>query len=303
MYLNYYKQILNKGIIPSFLLDYLECPTLRRLKKVGYFCGMDYASSYIYDFPEYISRFDHSLTTALIIYHLTNDKEVTLAGLFHDIGTPCFSHVIDYMNKDYEDQESTEIYTENILKSDDYLRKLLQRDNIDIEKIVNFKKYSIVDNKRPKLCADRLDGVILTSMCWSKNISKEDIFKIVNNIKIYSNEFNEDEIGFKTLDIANLVINLSNYIDYLCHENYDNYMMQLLANITSLAIEKEYITYDELYVLNEEELWNIFTNIKDIDIINMITEFKTIKMEDIPDIKLDKVKIRSLRPLVKGVRI
>lgn len=54
------------------------------------------------------------MTVALLTYKLTNDKVATLAGLFHDIATPCFSHVIDYMNGDYENQESTEEYTGTI---------------------------------------------------------------------------------------------------------------------------------------------------------------------------------------------
>lgn len=59
---------------------------------------------------------------------------------FHDIATPCFSHVIDYMNQDYEKQESTEEYTEHILESDKYLIECLREDDIDINEIINFKK-------------------------------------------------------------------------------------------------------------------------------------------------------------------
>lgn len=31
------------------------------------------------------------------------------------------------------------------------------------------------------------------------------------------------------------------------HSNYDNYMMELLANITRYLINKEYIKYEDLY--------------------------------------------------------
>lgn len=142
--------------LPNFLIKYLKTPSLLRLKNIGYFCGMDYASKDIYDFREYISRFAHSLTVCLIVYKLTKDKKATLAGLFHDIATPCFSHVIDYMNQDYEKQESTEEYTEHILKSDKYLIECLREDDIDINEIINFKKYSVVDNDRPKVCVIEL---------------------------------------------------------------------------------------------------------------------------------------------------
>ena len=124
MYLQHYLKELGYSNIPEFLTKYLETPSLLRLKKVGYFCGMDYASKNIYNFKESFSRFDHSLTVSLLVYKLTKDKKATLAGLFHDIATPCFSHVIDYMNEDYEKQESTEEYTEYILRNDEYLKNV-----------------------------------------------------------------------------------------------------------------------------------------------------------------------------------
>lgn len=303
MYLEYYLECLGYSNIPSFLIKYLEVPSLLRLKKVGYFCGMDYASKDIYNFREYISRYDHSLTVSLIVYKLTNNKIFTLAGLFHDIATPCFSHVIDYMNKDYEKQESTEEYTEDILRNDIYLLKCLEEDNINIDDIINFKKYPIVDNDRPKVCADRIDGVILTGIGWTKNISKEDIKKVVQDMHIYINEYSEEEIGFKSLNIAKKVLEVSKSIDIYCHCKEDNYMMDLLSQITKLAIDKNYIRYDELYTYNEEELFNIFKESNDKELNLLIWQFENIKKEDIPNIELPKVKIRDLKPIINGTRI
>lgn len=301
MLVKYYLEKLNYSNIPNFLVKYLKCPSLLRLKKVGYFCGMDYASKDIYDFNEYISRYDHSLSVSLLVYKLTNDKIATLAGLFHDIATPCFSHVIDYMNEDYEKQESTEEYTEEILTKDNYLKKCLEEDNIDINDIINFKKYPIVDNDRPKLCSDRIDGVILTGIGWTKNINKQDIDKILKDLTIYINENNEEEIGFKTLKVAQKVLEVSKSIDIYCHSEEDNYMMQLLAKITKLAIDKKYITYDELYSYNEEEIFSLMK--EKIELRELINEFENIKKEDVPSIQLLNVKTRDLNPIVNGKRI
>ena len=63
--LQQYLDIIGYSSKPDFLDKYLNTPSLLRLKNVGYFCGMDYASKEIYSFDEYISRYDHSLTVAL----------------------------------------------------------------------------------------------------------------------------------------------------------------------------------------------------------------------------------------------
>ena len=43
----------------------------------------------------------------------------------------------------------------------------------------------------------------------------------------------------------------------------DIYMMNLLANITKLFIEKKQISYKDLYSYDEEELWSIIKISKD----------------------------------------
>lgn len=303
MYLQFYLEQLNYKELPDFLIKYLQTPSLLRLKKVGYFCGMDYASKNIYNFSEYISRYDHSLTVSLLVYKLTQNKIATLAGLFHDIATPCFSHVIDYMNKDYEKQESTEKYTARILKNDEYLKKCLKKDKIEIDDIINFKKYTIVDNERPKVCADRVDGVILTGIGWTKNIDDKDIEQIVNDLCIFKNEADEDEIGFKTQRTAEKVLEVSESIDIYCHSKEDNYMMELLAEITKLSIDKKYISYEDLYLYNEEEIFSLWKGKEDKGFLALINKFETIKKSDIIMLDLSNIKIRSLNPIVNGQRI
>ena len=298
---NYYRSLL--GNIPEFLNKYLECPSLIRLKKIGYFCGMDYASKDIYDFSEYITRYDHSITVALLTYRFTKRKKDTIAALFHDIATPCFSHVIDYMNKDYEKQESTEEYTEKILLNDKVFNKCLEIDHLKLDDIINFKRYSIVDNERPKVCADRLDGVILTGIGWTKNVFKSDIKLIIDDLKVYHNEEKEEEIGFKTLEVALKVKKIAQRIDEYCHSNEDNYMMELLASITKYAIDNKYINYDDLYYLTEDRIFKMLENKKDKKIKELLFEFKNKKLKDIPEFEISNIKIRKLNPLVDNKRV
>ena len=127
------------------------------------------------------------------------------------------------MNKDYKKQESTEAYTEIIIRNDDYLKRCLDEDGIDINSLINYKSNTIVDNDRPKLCADRLDGVITTDIGWTQVLSKEDIKNIIENRCIYTNEYGEDEndklydqiVKIDKYSLCFININLSVFFDFL----------------------------------------------------------------------------------------
>ena len=289
--------------IPRFLNKYLEVPSLVRLKNIGYFCGMDYASKEVYDFRELITRYDHSLTVALLTWRFTHDKKATIAGLFHDVATPCFAHVIDYMNKDYANQESTEEYTEEIIKNDKELRRCLRIDKLKYSDICDFKEFSIVDNKRPKLCADRYDGLILTGYNWTKSIELSDILEFTDNLCLHMNEDNILELGFKDKDICNRVLKVSDEIDLICHSNEDNYMMELLADITRITISKNIIEYKDLYYLTEVELFDKIRNSDDDELLKLLDKFYNIKVSEIPDTIMIDVKKRDLNPLCYEGRI
>ena len=303
MYLDYYFQVLGISDIPYFLKKYLICPSLLRLKKISYFCGMDYASKNIYNFREKITRYDHSLSVALLTYKFTKSKKASISGLFHDVATPCFSHVIDYMNGDYANQESTEEYTELIIKNDKYLNNCLRKDKIKMSDIVNFKNYTIVDNNRPKLCSDRIDGIILTGISWTKNIEYNEIRDIVNNLCVYQNEDFEYELGFKSICIANNVVKKSEEIDAFCHSKEDNYMMNLLANLTKYAIDNKYFNYNDLYYYDEEYIINIFENISDEFFKKKFLLFKNIRKDEVVEVTLPYIKKRNISPLCNGKRI
>ena len=226
-----------------------------------------------------------------------------MAALFHDVATPCFSHVIDYMNKDYVDQESTEEYTDIIMKSDQYLLDCLKKDGIAVEEISDFKKYSIVDSSRPKLCADRLDGVILTGLFWTKNLDKKDVVDILSHTTVFNNEDNRLELGFNNIEVARKVMSVNDSIDLICHSNEDNYMMELLSNLTRYIIENDYITYDDLYRLNEDNIHDIFNMIEDDTFKVQYRLFKTIKLGEVPYQQMPNTKRRGLNLLVNGRRI
>lgn len=311
MFENYYKnldielkkyfKILSKDF-PSFLIPYIETKTMMRLNNISFFCAMEYGNKELYQFKYYISRLTHSISTSLIVWNFTKDKKQTLAALFHDAGTPATSHVIDYLNNDYLIQESTEKNLEKIILKDKEILSLLNKDELTIKDVTNFKKYPLVDNKRPKLCADRLDGIFFASLSWAKNIDLFEIEQIYNNIYIIKNEDQEDEYSFKEIKYAKHLIKLNDKFNELTNDILDYNSMQILSNIIRYLINQNIIKYNDLYILDDHLLFKIIKeeSIKDKilnDKLNNFINLNNIVTKDIP-----KLKQRNLNPLINKKR-
>lgn len=120
---------------------------------------------------------------------------------------------------------------------------------------------------------------------------------------LIKNNDNEDEISFKHRNIADMVLKTSNSINEACHSNEDNYMMQLLAKITKIAIKNGYLRYEDLFYLTEDQIFEKLYTCDNDDIIYLLKIFQTILKREIPKTKLVDLKERTLNPLVKDRRL
>ena len=73
--------------------------------------------------------------------------------------------------------------------------------------------------------------------------------------------------------------------------------------ITDYSIKKGYISYNDLFVLGENDLFTILKNSNDLTLLKLIYEFENKKKVDIPHTDIPNIKKRSLKPIVKGFRI
>lgn len=291
------------GEVPKFLKDYLDLQIMRRLRYIGMLCGIDKAShSYKY-YQFYTSRYDHSFGTAMTVWRLTYDKKMTLAALFHDISTPVFSHVIDFLNGDYELQESTEEMTRPVLYTCRVLPELLKRDDVRIHDLVNFKNFSIVDIERPKMCADRLNNVMTVGMGWIGSLELQDAKYIIDHIDTEINDDKELELSFTDRKAAEIYLRTNDSVNERLALPEDGYLTNLLVQIVRRCLDKGYVTYKKLFFMTEFEMWKIIElNAKQDKVLDeLYHEFTTIK--EIPDVEVEHdKKLRLVNPLVKGRR-
>ncbi len=251
-----YHMMLCNNDYPKFIDSYLELEIIRKLNGIGQYCGCDYFS--IYNIRYWYSRYHHSISTALITWNLTKNKKQTLAALLHDLGTPAFSHCVDFMLGDSIKQNTSEKSVKDVIENSPELIKLLKRDNLTIEDVTNLELYPIIENKTPRLCADRLDGVMPTAYIWLNKISLENTKKYYKDISILKNEDNIDEIGFNTKESAELFFEAVYLYSMELQSNTNNAILTFVADSLKVLIERKIIAKEDLYKYSEEDIIQLF---------------------------------------------
>lgn len=289
---------------PDFLNEYINTEAMQKQGTISMSCGTIYSKLFN---QKWYSSLDHSVGVALIVWHFTKDKKQTLAGLFHDIATPVFKHTIDFMNGDYETQESTEELTTKIITESKDIIDLLNRDNIKIEEISDYHIYPIADNDTPGLSADRLEYTLANGLWEIESLwNLDEIEEIYNNIEVQKNEEGIDEIGFKDLDKAEKFVHTMSKLSSMYIRNKTKFSMQFLADILKKLINKKIITINDLYKLTEKEIIEKIENCEEENIAKNFEIWKNAEKINESDEKIEnkyavslKAKIRYIIPLVR----
>ena len=308
-----YFNILSKEI-PEFLYDYIDTKEMQKQKGISVSCGTFYSK--LYNINLWYSSLDHSIATALIVWNFTKDKKQTLSALFHDIATPTFKHCIDFMNGDYENQESTEDLTTKIISDSKQIMELLNKDRIKLEEVSDYHIYPIADNDTPKLSADRLEYSLSNGLGVRKKLwTLEEIKEIYEDIEIQKNKDEIEELGFRNKKIAEKFVKNVSELGRLYIVNETKFTMQFLADTMKDMSEKGLITKKDLYNMSEQEVIKLIENCEYNDISKKFKIWKEAQKINESDtlvanrycVNIEKVKKRYINPLVtfedKYVRI
>ena len=248
----YFEILCPKDDYPDFLDRYIQLPVMQRLAGVGLLCGTDWTA--LYRNRLYYSRLDHSKGVALIVWHFTHDKAQTISGLLHDISTPVFSHVSDFRKGDALTQTATEEPTARIIRGDQALGRLLAEDGLTAAQIEDYHIYPIADNEIPQLSADRLEYMFPSGMALDGSWTMEEIRTCYNDLTILKNEEGRDELGFKTLEIAELYCEHFCMIGHILQLNENKLTLHMLGQIMNLAEKEGLLSEEDFMTLSEKEV-------------------------------------------------
>ena len=289
--------------IPSFLNECIETPIVERIKHIGMNCGCEYTA-----FPQFAgidsySRYDHSIGVALIVWHFTHNRKQAIAGLLHDVASPVFAHVVDFMRGDYLTQESTEEGTEELIAGSPELQAILRKQGLTTEDVCDYHRYPIADNDSPLLSADRLEYTIGNIINY-KICTREDARRFYDDLAIGVNEDGNDELMFKSVNAAEAFATAALACSRIYVSDVDRYAMQMLSEVLRFAIEHRIIEEEDLHTTEPEVIDKLISDARTASLWNSFCAYRqTISAPQPGDTgcwRKVSAKRRFIDPMVQG---
>lgn len=286
--------------IPEFIKPYLLTDAMQRLKQIDMNCGMNYTSYQRFTDIEAYSRFHHSLGCALIVWHFTHDQTQTLAALFHDIATPVFSHVIDFVYHDHLNQNMTENRTEAMIQSDEGIMNLLRKDGIRLQDVSDYHMYPIADNDSPKLSADRLE-YILGDILDFRFADEKLIRSFYEDLYVSVNEEGIEELAFHDEQIASGFALFALKCGKVYSGDENRYAMERLAMILRKAMQLGILDENDLYSSEDAVMKKLSVSVLATDLQKFRKENRVIHTaDDDPEGIIVDAKKRYIDPLCQN---
>ena len=247
--------------VDDVIYEIINTRIFKRLKNI-YQSGGGYLVNELWN----VNRHEHSIGTMILSLKFNGNIEEQIKALLHDISHTAFSHVIDYVLKN-ENEDYHEKIQEDFL-NDEELLSILEKYNLNIKRIMS-KNYSFLDDELPKLSFDRIDYT-LRDLFRQKRISHKDVREIVNNLAVYQNKlcFNSLEIGkwFQKLYFQEVV-------EYF-QDPLNMYINTMLSNLLALALNEKIIQLQDFNFTDEYIIKKINSSSKKKELEDIINKKK-----------------------------
>ncbi|WP_243526691.1 HD domain-containing protein [Bacillus pseudomycoides] len=273
-------------VLEPVLAELIYTKPIQRLKNIH-----QGGASYLVNSKWNVTRFDHSAGVMLLIKKLGGSIEEQIAGLLHDISHTAFSHVIDFVLDNIEQNYHEQIFEEILMSSE--IPSVLKDHGIKLESILPIEKWSLLEQPLPLLCADRIDYT-LRDLATYNMISLDKVSYFVDALRII-----DQKICVKSIDAAEWFVKTyyTEVIGFFLHP-LNVYGYAMLTDILKIALNKQILQLNDL-LLDDFTVWKKLLNSHDDEILNRMKNFdkKVIIDEDNYDIH-QKKKLRIIDPLV-----
>lgn len=212
-----------------------------------------------------ITRLEHSIGVYLLLKKIGAQREEQIAGLLHDISHTAFSHVIDFVfhnsNQDYHEQKQEETIR------DSELPKIFAKHGFSTSDFLLNEEFALLDREVPDLCCDRLDYFLrdYASFYGKDRSSYLSWIKTENNEIYFTNKIEARKCAEDFMDIDKSLWGSS---------PTSIAAFKILADCLKLAIENDIITVYDLEKDNDRVIMEKLRNSRNLKIAVMINKLR-----------------------------
>lgn len=283
----YVDEIYGEFEIGGVLVDLIESDPIQRLK--GVYQGG--ASALVSD-EWNVTRFEHSLGVMLLVKRLGGSLEEQIAALLHDVSHTAFSHVIDHVMDNKQENYHELIFQRLIEEST--IPTILESYRYDYQtSILHIDQWRILERDAPHLCADRVDYT-LRDLYRSRQIERQDIERFLEDLTII-----DGYMHLRTINIAEWFVQIyyQEVLDYFLHPK-NIYAYDQLSKVLRNALDENVIVEDD-FLKQDNEVLELLRKAENEEITGMLKSIhKGIQVETVDnnfDIYI-KMKSRFIDP-------
>lgn len=145
--------------IDPVLEELIKSRPIQRLKKIH-----QLGAAHFFRSDWNTKRFEHSVGAMLLLRRHGASLEEQVAGLLHDVSHLAFSHVIDFVFPNKEEDYADRLMSGVVGGGE--IGEILRRHGFDPERIKNPHIFPLLEQPRPFICADRFDYSIRDAMSF-----------------------------------------------------------------------------------------------------------------------------------------
>lgn len=142
----------------TVLVELLQTQAIQRLRGV-----LQHGITGLIGVTSPTTRYEHSVGVMLLVRRLGGGLEEQIAALLHDISHTAFSHVIDYVFNQHDQQGYHEAIKLDYVAGTD-VPAVLASHGYPWQSLLNEDDFSLLEQPSPALCADRLDYFLRDSL-------------------------------------------------------------------------------------------------------------------------------------------
>ncbi|KHF37985.1 HD domain-containing protein [Halalkalibacter okhensis] len=209
------------------------------------------------------TRFDHSVGVMLLIRKLGGSLEEQIAGLLHDVSHTAFSHVIDFVFENKEEDYHEKIYSAVVKNSE--IPAILAKYDLNYEEILfDDSKWTLLEQSAPELCADRVDYTLRDMYAYG-NISLEEVKRFLHDLIV-----SEGKMHLQNIEVAEWFVETyyKEVIDFFM-DPLNIYGYDMLAKTLKLSLEKNILTIND-FLDKDDDLLNKIKSSDDKELLGLL---------------------------------